>query len=61
MKPSAVVTAIFLAIVSIIHWVRAILQWKVMVNTVEIPVWASFAAFIVTAVLALWLWQENKK
>jgi len=61
MKPSAAITAIFLAIVSIVHLVRALFQWKVMVNTVEIPVWASFAAFIVTAVLAIWLWQENKK
>lgn len=61
MKPSVTVTATFLAIVSIVHLIRAILQWKVMVNTVEIPVWASIVACIVTAVLALWLWQENKK
>ena len=61
MKPSIIVTAIFLLLVSLVHLLRLIFQWKVTVNTAEIPLWASAVACIVAAALAAWLWQENKK
>ncbi len=61
MKPSIIVTAIFLLLVSLVHLLRLIFQWKVMVNTVEMPLWPSAIACIVTIALATWLWQENKK
>jgi hypothetical protein len=61
MKPSVIVTIAFLLIVSIVHLIRLILQWKVTVNTAEIPLWMSAAACIVTALLAFWLLRENKK
>jgi protein-S-isoprenylcysteine O-methyltransferase Ste14 len=61
MKPSVIVVTIFLLLVSIAHLLRLVLQWKVTANTVEIPLWMSAAACIVTAALAIWLWQENKK
>jgi len=61
MKSSVVVTAIFLLVVSIVHLIRLILQWEVTVDTFDIPLWMSAAACIVTAVLAFWLWKENKK
>lgn len=55
MKPSVIVAVVFLLLVSAVHLLRLILQWKVTVNTVEIPMWASAVACIVTAVLAFWL------
>jgi hypothetical protein len=61
MKPSIIVTAIFLLLVSLAHLLRLILQVKVTANTFELPMWASVPAFIVTLVLAIWLWLENKK
>jgi hypothetical protein len=61
MKTSTAVTAIFLVIVSLVHLLRVILQWKVTVNNAEIPISASVAACIITAALAIWLWRENKK
>ncbi|MBU1261223.1 MAG: hypothetical protein KJ757_00640 [Planctomycetes bacterium] len=61
MKPSVIVTVIFLLIVSAAHLIRLILQWKVSVNTFDVPLWMSAAACIVTAVLAFWLRRENKK
>ena len=61
MKTSTAVAAIFLVIVSLVHLLRVILQWKVTVNTAEIPISASVAACIITAALAIWLWRENKK
>jgi hypothetical protein len=61
MKTSTAVAAILLVIVSLVHLLRVILQWKVTVNAAEIPIWMSVAACIATAALAIWLWRENKK
>ena len=61
MKTATAITAIVLVIVSLVHLLRVILQWKVTVNTAEIPISASVAACIITAALAIWLWRENKK
>jgi hypothetical protein len=61
MKPSVIVVTIFLLLVSAVHLLRLILQWKVTVNTFETPLWPSAAACIVTAALAIWLLRENKK
>jgi hypothetical protein len=61
MKTSTAVAAIFLVIVSLVHLLRVILQWKVTINTAEIPIWMSIVACIATAALAIWIWTENKK
>ena len=61
MKSSTTIAAMFLLLVSIAHLLRLILQVKVTANTFEIPIWMSIPACIVTAVLAIWLFIENKK
>lgn len=61
MKPATTIVTIFLILVSIVHLLRLIFQWKVTVNAAEIPLWMSAVACIFTAVLAAWLWRENKK
>jgi hypothetical protein len=61
MKPAKTITVIFLLLVSLAHLLRLIFQWKVTVNAVEIPLWMSDVACIVTAALAIWLLRENKK
>jgi len=62
MKPSTIITVIFLLLISIVHLLRLIFQVKVtMAGATEIPMWMSAAACIATAALAIWLWRENKK
>ena len=61
MKPSVIVAVVFLLLVSAVHLLRLILQWKVAVNTFQMPLWASAVACIVAALLAFWLLRENKK
>lgn len=61
MKPSVIVVTIFLLLVSVVHLLRLIFHWKVTANTIDIPVWTSAVACIVIALLAGWLWRENKK
>jgi hypothetical protein len=61
MKSSIIVVVIFLLLVSIAHLLRLVFQVKVTAGTVEIPVWASAIACVVTGGLAIWLWLDNKK
>jgi hypothetical protein len=61
MKPATTITVILLSLVSIAHLLRLLFQVKIMANAVELPMWPSAPAFIVTAALAAWLWIENKK
>ena len=61
MKPSVIITTIFLLLVSIVHLLRLVYQVKVTINTNELPMWMSVPACIVTLALALWLFTENKK
>ncbi|MCJ7728531.1 MAG: hypothetical protein MUO27_01415 [Sedimentisphaerales bacterium] len=61
MRPATIIAVIFLFLVSIVHLLRLLFQVKVTANAVEIPVWMSVPAFIVTAALAIWLLKENKK
>jgi hypothetical protein len=61
MKPSIIVTSIFLLLVAIVHVLRLILQLKVTAGDYELPMWMSIPAAIVTAGLSLWLLRENKK
>lgn len=61
MKPSVTVVTIFLLLVSLAHLLRLLFKAEVMLNSTRIPLWMSAAACIVTAAMAIWLWQENKK
>jgi uncharacterized membrane protein len=61
MKASTAITVIFLLLVFLGHLLRLIFQVQVMVSTYAMPMWMSAAACIVTGVLAIWLWTDNRK
>jgi hypothetical protein len=61
MKPSTAIAVIFLLLVSAGHLLRLIFRTQVAVDTVQIPMWASTAAFLFCAALAVWLWAQNRK
>ena len=61
MKLSTLIAVIFLLLVSLAHLLRLVFQVQLMANTVEIPMWMSLLACIVTAALAIWLWANNRK
>jgi lipopolysaccharide export LptBFGC system permease protein LptF len=60
MKPSAIVTLIFLCLVAVIHLVRFVFQVNITVDAVVVPMWASLVAFFALGALALWLWREQR-
>jgi hypothetical protein len=60
-KTSTIITAIFLLLVSVGHLLRLIYRVQIKANAVDVPMWASTLAFIITAGLAIWLLAENRK
>lgn len=60
MKPAARAAATFLALVGFAHLFRITFGVVVTVGAVEIPVWVSVAAVLVTGGLAAWLWGEGR-
>jgi len=60
MKPSTIIAVIFLFLVSAGHLLRLVYKTRVVVDTIQIPMWASTAAFIFCAALAIWLWADDR-
>lgn len=60
MKLSTTVVVIVLFLVSIAQFLRLVLRVRVVANGFEIPLWPSAIACAVAAILAIWLWTENK-
>lgn len=58
-RPAALVTGIFLIIIAGIQLFRAIVQAKVTVAGVQVPVWVSWIAASVLALLAYSLLKER--
>jgi len=61
MKPFTVIAIVVFALVSILHLVRFLLGWEVIVNTVVIPMWLSLLGFVIAGGLAFMLWREMKQ
>lgn len=61
MKPFTTIAIAFLALLALLQLARVLLGWPVVVNGVEIPLWASVAASVIAAALALMLWREHRR
>jgi len=61
MKPLLTIVSILLMVVSAAHLVRLIFQLDIIMGGFIIPIWVSIFGFIITLVLAMLLWRENKK
>ena len=60
MKTGTFVAMIFLVLVAIAHILRVIWQVEVIVGAYYVPMWMSYAAVILTAVLAGAMWNEHR-
>ncbi len=60
MKPAGLITTVFLGLIALGHVIRVLLRVPVTVDAIEIPIWASFVAAVVTATLAFLLWREGR-
>jgi len=60
MKTGTFVAMIFLVLVAIAHILRVIWQVEVVVGSYDVPMWMSYAAVIMTLVLAGALRNEHR-
>lgn len=47
-----IVTAVLFLIIAVLHLLRVILGWPARIGSVDIPVWASWLALVITGGLA---------
>ena len=60
-KPASLVAAILFWLIAVAQLLRASLRVEVTAGGVSIPVWISVVAFVVLAVLGIWLWRERRE
>ena len=61
MKTFTTLTIVFLGLLALLQLIRVLLGWSVIVNGVEVPIWASAIACAVAAALALMLHRESRR
>lgn len=59
MKPFTSFAVALFALIAVAHVLRLIFAWEVVVAGFVIPVWWSFAGFLIAGGLALMLWRET--
>jgi len=60
MKPFTTIAIFLLGLLSALQLVRLLQGWEVIVNGVQIPIWASGIACVVAGGLAIMLWRESR-
>ena len=60
MKTGTFLAMIFLILVALAHILRVIWQVNVIVSNYYVPMWMSYAAVILTVVLAAAMWNEHR-
>ncbi|KAF0143395.1 MAG: hypothetical protein FD156_2656 [Nitrospirae bacterium] len=60
MKPFTKIAIAVFSLVAILHLLRLVFGWEVIVSGMIVPVWFSAIGFIIAAGLAFLLWRENR-
>jgi len=60
MKPFSAIAAVVFVLVALAQLLRLVLGWPVVVNGINIPLWASAIACLVAAGLAVMVWREAR-
>ncbi len=61
MKPFSTIAAFVLGLVALLHLLRFILAWEVIVSGINLPLWLSAIAFVFAAGLAVMVWREARQ
>jgi hypothetical protein len=61
MKPFSAIAAVVFVLVALAQLLRLVLGWPVVVNGINIPLWASAIACLVAAGLAVMVWREARR
>jgi hypothetical protein len=54
-----VVSGVLFGVIAVLQAVRALYQWPVHIGSVDIPVWVSWVALVVTGSLCVWAFRSR--
>lgn len=60
MKPFTTIAVAIFTIVAVVHVLRILLGWEVVVGGTVMPMWASYLGLIIAGGLAFFLWRESR-
>ena len=60
MKPFTTLAIAIFTIVAVVHLLRILLGWEVLIQGTVIPMWASYLGLIIAGGLAVMLWRESR-
>jgi hypothetical protein len=60
MKPFTTIAFVIFNLIALLHLLRLIFGWEVIVNGVTVPMWLSIPGCLVAGGLAFMLWQETR-
>lgn len=60
MKPFTTIAVAIFTIVAVVHLLRIVFGWEVVIQGTVIPMWASYLGLIIAGGLAVMLWRESR-
>lgn len=59
-KPFTYLATAFLAVITILHIVRIVAGWEIVIDQWHVPRWVNALLAIATGTLSFMLWKENR-
>ena len=60
MKPFTTLAIVIFTIVAVVHLLRILMGWEVIIQGAVVPMWASYLGLIVAGGLAVMVWRESR-
>lgn len=60
MKPFTTLSVVVFSTISLLHVLRLLLGWEVIINGVTVPIWISAPGFLIAGALAVMVWRESR-
>ena len=60
MKPFTTLAIVIFTIVALVHLLRILMGWEVIIQGAVVPMWASYLGLIVAGGLAVMVWRESR-
>jgi ABC-type Fe3+ transport system permease subunit len=60
MKPFTTIAIVIFSLVAVLHVLRLMFRWEVVINGLVMPMWVSVVGIIVAGGLAVLVWREAK-
>jgi tellurite resistance protein TehA-like permease len=60
-KPFTTIAIVIFSLVAVLHVLRLIFGWEVVINGLVMPMWASVVGTIVAGGLTVMVWRESRQ